>query len=118
MQDHSKSESHQRAVQEEEHNKALKEGISEPPSKVVHDVPADSAISMGLQQMGEKEKQTMEKLHEIPFYLALKGHPFTNFQDQIKLDELHGAKYTGHMRMRVLAEILHFAFPSMFLRKL
>ena len=46
---HSKSESHQRAVQEQKHNKALKEGISVPPCKVVHNVPADSAISTGLQ---------------------------------------------------------------------
>ena len=45
---------------------------------------------MGLQNMVEKEKQTVEKLYEIPFYLALKGHPFTNFQDQIKFEKLHG----------------------------
>ena len=77
--DHSKSDSHQPSVREEEHNKALKEGISVPPRKVVHNVPTDSAISVGLQSMGEKEKQTVEKLHEIAFYLALKGHPFTDF---------------------------------------
>ena len=80
------SQSHQRAVREQEHNKALKEGISVPPRKVVHDVPADSAISTGLQNMGEKEKQTVEKL----YYLALKGHPFIDFEDQIKLENLHG----------------------------
>ena len=73
------SQSHQRAVREEEHNKALKEGISVPLRKIVLNVPADSAISMGLQNMSEKEKQTVEKLHEIAFYLVLKGHPFTNF---------------------------------------
>ena len=73
----------------------LKEGISVPPRKVVRNVPADSAISMGLQNMGEKEKQTLKKLREIAFYLALKGHPFTDFQDQIKLENLHGVKYTG-----------------------
>ena len=67
MQDHSKSESHQRAVQEEKHDKALKEGISVPPCKVVHNVLANLTISIGLQNMGEKEKQTVEKLHEIGF---------------------------------------------------
>ena len=45
--------------------------------------------------MGEKEKQTAEKLYEIAFYLALKRYPFTDFQDQIKLEKLHGVKYTG-----------------------
>ena len=73
------SHSNQRAIQEKEHNKELKKEISEKQSKVVHNVPADTAISLSLQQMGDKEKQTVEKLHEIPFYLALKGHPFTNF---------------------------------------
>ena len=50
---------------------------------------------MDLQITGEKEKQRVEKLHEIAFYLAFKGHPFTDFQDQIKLEKLHGVKYTG-----------------------
>ena len=95
LRDHSKSKSHQRAVQEEEHDKVLKEEISVPLHKVVHNVPADSAISMGLQNMGEEEKQAVEKLYEIACYLALKEHPFTKFQDQIKLEKLHGVKYTG-----------------------
>ena len=67
MQNHGKSESHQQAVREEEYNEALKEGINVPLHKVVHNVPADSAVSMGLQQMGEKEKQAVEKLHKIAF---------------------------------------------------
>ena len=49
---------------------------------------------MGLHNMGEKQKQTVEKLHEIAFYIAPKGHPFTDLQDQIKLEKLHGVKYT------------------------
>ena len=73
----------------------MKERISVPLRKVVRNVPADSTISMGLQNMCEKEKQAVEKLHEIAFYLALKGQPCNNFQDQIKLEKLHGVKYTG-----------------------
>ena len=55
-------------------------------------LPAYSAISMALQQMGEKEKLTADKLHEMAFHLAFKEHPFTNFQDQIKLEKLYGVK--------------------------
>ena len=55
--DHSKSESLQCVVREEEHNKALKEKSSVPLHKILHNVLADSAISMGLKNMGEKEKQ-------------------------------------------------------------
>ena len=73
MQDHSKSESHQQAVQEKEHNKALKEGIS------VH------CIKLFIMY-------PLIQLHELAFYLALNGHPF---QDQVKLEKLHSVNYTG-----------------------
>ena len=48
--------------------KALKEGISVPLHKIVHNVPPDSTISMHLKYLGEKEKQTVEKLYAIAFY--------------------------------------------------
>ena len=73
----------------------MKKGISVLPCKVVHNVPVDPAISTGLQNMGERVKQSVEKQHEIAFYVALKGHPLTDFQDQIKPEKLHGVKYTG-----------------------
>lgn len=95
LKDHDTSLSHQRALREEEHEKASAEGINLPPRKVVQNVPSDSAIAKCFQQMGEKEKETVEKLHEIAFYIALKGHPFTDFQDHIQLEKLHGVKYTG-----------------------
>ena len=117
LQDHSISQTHQRAVREE-HNKALKEEISVPLHKVVHNVPADSAISMGLQNIDEKEKQTVEKLHEIVFYLALKRHPFTNFQDQIKLENLHGVTYTGAYENESACKDFIFCIFKYFLRKM
>ena len=93
----SKSESHQRTSKRRNTIKEgrMKKGISVPPCKVVHNVPVDPAISTGLQNMGEKVKQSVEKQHEIAFYVALKGHPLTDFQGQIKPEKLHGVKYTG-----------------------
>ena len=77
--DYQACKSHQQAVQEEEHNKALKKGISVPLHKVVHNVP-DSTISIGLQNMCEKERQTVEKLHEIAFTLPSKSIPSPTFR--------------------------------------
>ena len=95
----------------------MKEGISVPLHKVVHNVPADSALSMDLQITGEKEKQRVEKLHEIAFYLAFKGHPFTDFQDQIKLEKLHGVKYTGAYENESASRDFTFCISEYFLRK-
>ena len=55
LRDHSKSEGHRRAVWEEKHDKALKEGISVPLCKVIHNIPAESVISIGLQYGWERE---------------------------------------------------------------
>ena len=117
MQDHKNSESHQEAVPEEEHDKALKEGISVPLRKIVHNVPADSAISLGLQNMGKKEKQTVEKLHEMAFYLVLEGHPFTDSRDQVKLEKLHGVKYTGPYENESACSNFTFCISEYFLGK-
>ena len=43
--------------------------------------------------MGGKEKQALTKLHDVAYYIALKGGPFTDFKDLIDLENLHGAKF-------------------------
>ena len=105
------------AIWEEEYKKALKEGISVPLHKIVHNVPPDSTISMHLKYLGEKEKQTVEKLYAIAFYWALTGHPFTDFQDQIKLEKLHSVKYTGAYENKRACKDFTFCFSEYFLRK-
>ena len=45
--------------------------------------------------MGENQRETVEILHGIAFFIALKGHPFTDFQDCVKIEKLHGVKYAG-----------------------
>ena len=44
--------------------------------------------------MPKNERQTVKKLNEIAFFIALKGYPFTNLQDHIEIEKLHGVKYT------------------------
>ena len=98
--DHSKSESLQCVVREEEHNKALKEKSSLPLPKILHNVPADSTISVGLKNMGEKEKQAVEK----PSNDILSPV----FKTRSNLKSCMVESVLGQMRMRMFAEILHF----------
>ena len=57
--------------------------------KIILEVSTDSAISSRLKQMGVKEKQALTKLHDVAYYIALKGRPFTDFKGLIDLEQLH-----------------------------
>ena len=57
------------------------------------EVPNDSAISSGLKKMGVKEKEALTKLHDVAYYIALKGGPFADFKDPMDLGKLHGVKF-------------------------
>ena len=95
IKDHDSSECHKRACREKEYATAVALGKSVAPRKVVLQAPADSAIVKGFTQMGDQERESVQKLQEIAFHIARKGRPFTDFQDQVEIEKLHGVKYTG-----------------------
>ena len=64
-----------------------------PVRKITLEVPNDSAISSGLKKMGVKEKEALTKLHDVAYYITLKGGPFADFKDRIDLGKLHGMKF-------------------------
>ena len=45
--------------------------------------------------MSEKDRETLSKLHDISFHIALQRLTFTTFQNQVALEKLHGVKFTG-----------------------
>ena len=45
--------------------------------------------------MIEKDRETLSKLHDISFHIALQRLPFKAFQNQVTLEKLHGVKFTG-----------------------
>ena len=45
--------------------------------------------------MNDKNHNTVTKLHEIAFYIALQELPFTMFEHQINLEKQQGVDYTG-----------------------
>ena len=93
LKDHMLSECHATGISETEHETAVAAGNSLPPKHVVHEVPAQSAIALGMQKMSEKERTSVKKLMHIAYFIALKGRPFTNFKDHIELEKLHGVKF-------------------------
>ena len=95
LKDHDSSECHQRATREKEHEVAVAAGISLAPRKVIQQTPSNSAIKQCFQHMGELEKESVQKLHDIAYYIASKGHAFTDFKDHIELEKLHEVKYSG-----------------------
>ena len=66
-----------------------------PPRKVVQHAPTDSAIAKPLQKKGQNDRDTVNKLHEIAFYIASEGLPFTAIEKQVELEALHGVKYSS-----------------------
>ena len=93
LKDHEKSVCHKTAIKEANHEKAAVEGLSLPPNRVVHVIPANSAIASGIQTMSEKERHGIKKLMDIAYFIALKGRPFTDFRDHIELERLHQVKF-------------------------
>ena len=95
LKDDDSSECHQRATREKEHEGAVAAGISLAPRKVIQQTPSNSAIKQCFQHMGELEKESVQKLHEIAYYIASKGQAFTDFKDHIEVVKLHEVKYSG-----------------------
>ena len=92
---HESSECHKRAEREKEHKEAVSAGETLPLRKVLQQVPSSSLFAQGFKQMSYKERNSVEKLHDIAYYIALKGHAFTDFKDQVEVEKLHDVKYTG-----------------------
>ena len=44
--------------------------------------------------MSKKDRETLSKLHDISFHIALQRLTFTTFQNQVALEKLHGVKFT------------------------
>ena len=96
LKDHDNSACHQRAIREKEHEEAVAVRKSLPPKKIQHrPLTSESPIFLGIQQMSEKDREILSKLHDISFHITLQRLPFTAFQNQNASEKLHGVKFTG-----------------------
>ena len=94
---HENSAYHQHTICEKEHEEAVAVGKSLPPRKMQgRPLTSESPIYLGIQQMSEKDHETLSKLHNVSFHIALQRLPFTAFQNQVGcIRELHAVKFTG-----------------------
>ena len=95
VKDHGTTGPHSAATKSKEEADAKEAGLSVPPRTLVLRTPSESAISMSLQKMNDKDRETVTKLHDIAFYVAVHGLPFTQFEHLIKLEKLHNVPFSG-----------------------
>ena len=103
VKDHGLTGPHAAATKSKAESDAKKAGSSVPPRKVVLKTPSNSAIAMSLQRMNDKDREIVTKLHDIAFYVAVHGLPFTQFEHQVKLEKLHNVPFSGaYQSLRII----------------
>ena len=118
LKDHDNSACQQCAIREKESEEAVAVGKSLPPRKIQHcPLTSESPIFLGIQQMSEKDGETLSKLHDISFHIALQRLPFTAFQNQVALEKLHGVKLPVPIKMKMLLRISFLEFPNIYLKR-
>ena len=93
LSDHATTDGHTCVITEQENEKAIAAGFTIAPCKVVQETPTYSVIGAGFKVMGETEKTALKKLFNILHHIAVKGQPFTDFQDHIQLEKNYGVKF-------------------------
>ena len=66
------------------HSEAVAAGISLPPRQIEQHIPPNPDIVTDLQQVDEKDRNTVEKLHEISFNIAFQGLSFTALTSKVE----------------------------------
>ena len=95
VKDHATTGPHAAATSSKEESDAKEAGMSVPPRKLVLKTPTDSAIFRSLQKMNDKDRETVTKLHDIAFYVALHNLQFTQCEQLINLEKLHNVPFSG-----------------------
>ena len=80
-------------MKKKNHENTISAGSSIRPKKAIHKVPTYSTIGSDFRKMAEKEREPLVKLYNIALYIAVKGRVFTDFEDLIELENLHGVKF-------------------------
>ena len=96
---------HNEAVKVKEYTFAKKASVSLHPPKLVHKTSTDSAIMRGFLRINDKDHNIVTKLHDVSFYTALRGLPFTMSEHQINLEKLYMAlTISVHMKTKLPAK--------------
>ena len=65
--------------------------------------------------MSTSEKENLEKLFGIAYFLAKKGWPYSDFSEPISLQKIHGVKFSvGYNNNEACTEFISFISKSIF----
>ena len=112
IKDHDFLACHQRAILEKQHSEAVATGISSPARRVEQHMPPNSDIATGLQRMDKKDRDTVEKLNEISFNIALQGLPFTALRSQAEIEKLHRVNFMGSYENKIACKTFIFGISE------
>ena len=78
LKDHGNSACHQHVILEKEHEEAVAVGKSLPPKKIQRrPLTSESQIYLDIQQLSDKNYETLSKFHDISFYIVLQRVPYS-----------------------------------------
>ena len=88
---HTKTESHRKACDKNDSQRAKVAGVELQKKKVVLSMPESVPIKQSLNKLHKNE--TLRQLFHTAYFIALKGHAFTDVKDEIELQKLNGLAY-------------------------
>ena len=115
--DHAKSEMHAKALEylEKEKAETLGQKFVKKTGSAAGTAIADSLKNMG--QMSSAQREGIEKLFHIAYYLGSKGRPYSDFADLIDLEKLHDVSFVrsrSYENETACREFISFCSQSIF----
>ena len=93
LKDHENTEIHKRAVQEKEIEDESKSGLHIKQKVIEQHIPKNPPLVKGFQSF-QAEEDTLVKLQDIVYYIALRNNSFMEFKNFIELKEIHRMSYS------------------------
>ena len=91
---HASSEMHDKALRLNDQEEAEKAG-----ERYVTNLNPSGPTAIGeslkkANKLQEQDREYLEKLFEVSYYIAVKGRPYSDFEDLVKLEKLHGVNFS------------------------
>lgn len=114
VQDHGKSEMHLKSIEENDKKNAEDAGETFR-KRVVTSIPENSPLLNSLKKASAKERESLIKLFDVAYLIAMKGRPYTDYPDYIELEKIHGVKFDVNYNHRnACAEFIRYISQSLF----
>ena len=83
--------------------------------EIIQKNPENSTLKQGFNKMSTPERETLEKLFDIAYFLAKKARPCSDFFELISLQKMHGVKFSvSYNNNKSCNEFISFISKSTF----